>query len=70
MNIHLPKSNHSFAERCIRYSLPIISNNSPSHIFHKIFTHSMKGFAVYVKKDFIKDYILVFTNVNWYGCNH
>ena len=43
MNIHLPNVNHSFAKRCIRYSLPIILNNSPTNIFHKLFTHSLKG---------------------------
>ena len=70
INIHLPKINHSFAKRCIRYSLPIILKNSPTYIFHKLFTHSLKGFSVYVKKDFIKNYIFVCTNVNCYVCNH
>ena len=69
MNIHLPKINHSFATRCIRYSLPVILNNSPTYIFNKLFTHCLKGFSVYVKKDFIKNYIFVCTNANWYVCN-
>ena len=70
INIHLPKINHSFAKRCIRYSLPVILNRSPTYIFHKLFTHSLKGFSVYVKKDFIENYIFVCTNVNCYVCNH
>ena len=69
MNIHLPKINHSFATRCIRYSLPVILNNSPTYIFNKLFTHSLKGFSVYVKNDFIKNYIFVCTNANCYVCN-
>ena len=70
MTIYLPKVNHSFAKRCIKCSLPTILNNSLTYIFHKLFTHSLKGFSVYVKKDFIKNYIFVFTNVNCYVCNH
>ena len=55
INIRLPKINLSFAKRCIRYSLPIILNSSPTYIFHKLFIHSLKGCSVYVKKDFIKN---------------
>ena len=69
MNIHLPKINHSFGTRCMNYSLPVILNNSPTFIFNELFTHSLKGFSVYVKKDFIKNYIFVCTNVNCYVCN-
>ena len=29
-DIHLPKINHSFAKRCVRNSLPVILNNSPT----------------------------------------
>ena len=64
MDIHLPQINHSFATR-----LPVNLNNSPTYIFNKLFTHSLKGFSVYVKKDFIKIYIFVCTNVNCYVCN-
>ena len=69
LSIHLPKINHSFAKCCIRYCLPIILNRSATYIFHKLFTHSLKGFSIYVKKDFIKNYIFVCTNVNCYVCN-
>ena len=39
-----------------------------TYIFNKLFTHSLKGFSVYVKKDFIKNYIFVCTNENCYVC--
>ena len=62
MNIHLPKINHSFATRCIRYSLPVILNNSPTYIFNKLFSVCEEGF-------YQKLYIFVCTNANCYVCN-
>ena len=60
----LPKINHSFAKRCVRYSLPIIINNAQTNVYNKLVTHSLKGFSVYFKNEYIINYNFVFTNVN------
>ena len=59
-NIHQPKINHSFAKRCVRYSLSVIINNSLTNVYNKLFTYSLKGFSIYFKKDCIKLYFCLY----------
>ena len=47
---HLPRVKHTFAKNCIRYSLPILLNNTPECIKEKLYTHSLNGFTYYLKK--------------------
>ena len=54
----------------VRYGLPVILNNSPTNVYNKLFTHSLKGFSVHFKKDCIKNYTFVCTNTNCYTYNH
>ena len=45
-----------FAEKCIRYNLIRVVNNSPLCILNKLNTHSLTGFANYAKHIFIQKY--------------
>ena len=47
--LHVSKVKHSFAKRCIRYSLPNLINESPTCITDKLFTHSLKSLSHYAK---------------------
>ncbi len=62
-NLHQYKIKHEYAKRCIRYDIPITINNFPSEVLDKIDTHSLQGFAGYVKV-----YILQTYNNNLYNC--
>ena len=35
---------YSFAEKCVRYNLPKLVNDTSSLVFDKLFTHSLDGF--------------------------
>ena len=47
--LHVSKVKHSFAKRCIRYSLPNLTNQSPTCITDKLLTHSLQGLSHYAK---------------------
>ena len=49
---HAWKVSHVFAEKCIRFSVPHILNNTNTHIIDKIYTHSLAGFIIYAKYTF------------------
>ena len=55
-NIHQPYARHEYAKRCLRFDLPKIINNTPSHILDKASTHSLNGFAWYIKQSIINSY--------------
>ena len=38
--IHIARTNHVFAERCLRNNLPKIINNTPNSVKEKLFTHA------------------------------
>ena len=44
------------AMKCIRYSLPNLINETSSDIIDKVYTHSVTGFRLYVKKCIIQKY--------------
>ena len=48
-NIHQPKASHEYAKKCIRYDLSLVINSTPKIIIEKISTHSLAGFAGYIK---------------------
>ncbi len=50
------KTKHEYAKKCIRYNLPKIINNTPAIILEKIHTHSLNGFASYIKHTFLQSY--------------
>ncbi len=38
-----------YARKCIRYKVPMTINNAPAEIVNKVYTHSLQGFAGYIK---------------------
>ena len=44
---------HSFSTKCIRFSFPSLINNTETCIVEKVHTHSLNGFATYIKKRLI-----------------
>ena len=54
LSIHFVK--HAFAQKCLRYSIPKLINDCPSLIKDKVFTHSLQGFSLYVKKYICEKY--------------
>ncbi len=65
-NIYEMKPNHEFARKCIRYDLPILINNAPIEIIEKVYTHSLHGFAGYIKLKTLKSYQENCTIINCY----
>ena len=59
---------HKFAEKCIRYNLIRVVNNSPHCILNKLNTHSLTDFANYAKQIFIQKYQDNCTIQNCYTC--
>ena len=66
--LHVSKVKHSFAKRCIRYSLPNLINQSPSCITDKLFTHSLKGLSNYAKHHALTKYSNECNILNCYIC--
>ena len=66
--LHVSKVKHSFAKRCIRYSLPNLINQSPSCITDKLFTHSLKGLSNYAKHHALTKYSNECNVLNCYIC--
>ena len=68
-NIHTTRVQHEFAKHSLRYTLPHTINNTPNIILNKIYTHSLHGFATYIKNFFIQTYYIVpCTIINCYIC--
>ena len=64
-----PRIFHSYAENCTRHQLPTLLNASDKNILEKVYTHSEKGFASYIKNIFINNYHNICRNQNCYICN-
>ncbi len=47
---------HEYAKKCIRYDLPMLVNNIPKKNLNKIDTHSLRGFAGYIKRYYLNFY--------------
>ena len=69
-NLHINRVAHSFAEKCIRYNLPKLINDTNPLVFKKFFTHSFHWFSNYSKRFFISMYTENCEIVNCYICRH
>ena len=67
--LHEPKTTHEFAKKCIRYDIVKVVNSTPAIILDKIQTHSLQGFAGYIKHTIFQSYQETCTIVNCYICN-
>ena len=67
-NVFIPRVNHEFLERNIRFSIAKIFNNSPDIIINKIFTHSIHGLFTYIKRYIIERFQNACTIINCYIC--
>ena len=61
LKLHITRTNHRFAERCIRNSIPLLVNTTPIEIINKIPTHSLHNVATRIKEYYLK------VNLNWRG---
>jgi hypothetical protein len=68
-HIHPVRTRHEYAKKCIRYHLPKVINDTPAIILDKIDTHSLKGFANYIKFSILQSYQQTCLIVNCYICN-
>ena len=59
---------HDFSRKCIRYSLPILINTTPTIILDKITSHSIKGFTTYIKRSCIQKYTVLCQLANCFTC--
>ena len=66
--LHVSKVKHSFAKRCIRYSLPNLINQSPTCITDTLFTNSLKGLSHYAKHHALTKYSSECNVLNCYIC--
>ena len=66
--LHVSKVKHSFAKRCIRYSLPNLINQSPTRITYKLLTHSLQGLSHYAKHQALTKYSSECNVLNCYIC--
>ena len=48
--IHTNRVYHSFAEKCIRYSVPRLINGTNTNIYDKFYTHIFDGFVQFTKR--------------------
>ena len=69
-HFHVVKVKHTFATKCLRFSLPTLLNCLPSCITDKYFTHSINGFTTYVKNYYLTSYSSQCLVPNCYVCNH
>ncbi len=67
--IHLPLARHTYAQKCLRFDLPRIINNTPTIILDKIETHSLTGFSWYIKQYIIGSYSETCTIEDCYICS-
>ncbi len=51
--MHVGRTAHEYANKCIRYDLPVLVNNTPKEILDKIDTRSLRGFAGYIKQYYL-----------------
>jgi len=58
------------SEKCIRFYLCVVTNNSPRIILDKTKTHSLDGFSSYVKKYVIHNYSVSCELDNCYICHN
>ena len=67
-NYLVARVKHVFAQKCMRFWIPDISNKSSSLITDKIKTHSRKGFSVYLKCFLVNAYSSICLIPSCYIC--
>ena len=67
--LYIFRAKHEFAKNCLRHNLPFIVNNIPDIVKEKLITHSLNGFAKYVKQNLLQTYNDACTITNCYICN-
>ena len=56
------------SQNCVRNYVSKIIAKTPANIIEKINTHSLQGFANYIKKDYIASYVEICSIENCYVC--
>ena len=64
-NIHTFRAMHKFAIKCLRHSL---SHTIDDAIKNKVYTHSLRGFIIYIKTCLVNNYSDICTISNCYIC--
>ena len=67
--LHTLKTKTRMGENSVRYFLPKIINQTIPEILDKIFSHSLQGFAFYVKQNYISMYNIDCSLEHCYVCN-
>ena len=69
-NLHIYRTQHTFAGHCLRHDLPNTLNNTCELVKGKIYTHSLSGFTNYAKHQIIQNYELTCHITRCYICSH
>ena len=71
-NIHIYRTQHTFARHCLRHDLPNTLNNTCELVKCTIYTHthSLSGFTNYAKHQIIQTYELICNIPRCYICSH
>ena len=68
-NIYIPRVNHVFSKRNIKFSAAFTYNTTPDCIITKLYTHSFKGFSILcIKRQIINVYRINCSIMNCYVC--
>ena len=66
--LHITRTNHTFAQINLRYSLKQTINSVPYSVIGKVYTHSIQGVTSYAKAYFVSNYQTVCTIRECYVC--
>ncbi len=69
-NLHATRTNHKFAKKCLRKSIPNTINSVPNKIRNKTKTHSMQTFVNDIKALYLANYKVTCSIANCYICNN
>ena len=64
----VPRVNHEFSQRNIRYIAAVTYNSTSDSVIAKIYTHSLLGFSTYVNNQIIEHYNNRCTIEHCYSC--
>ena len=68
--LHLYPYNNQTTKNFIRFKIPNIINDLPRNVREKIYTHSLAGFAQYMKKHLINEYEIECNTENCCVCEN
>ena len=66
--LHITRTNHTFSQINLRYSLKQTINSVPYSVIGKVYTHSIQGVTSYAKAYFVSNYQTVCTIRECYVC--